>query len=126
MLLASVPDWWRNRSSPACCVMLAKTTGAPSTNPPAVIGRCCASKTADRGAPVLTPIPLEAGRDVVGLASWAQSDAGGRATNPNMQRRHRSRSILLLVVGQGGMCRPRDEAGRNTELLCVSMEEVNL
>src|ERR1700682_89734 len=93
--------------------MLAKTTGAPSTNPPAVIGRCCASKTADRGAPVLTPMPLEAGCDFVGLVSWALSDGGSPATNPNIQRRNRSRSILLLRVAHASISWPDDESGRD-------------
>src|ERR1700676_2016207 len=113
MLLALVPDWCRNLSSPACCVMLAKTTGAPSTNPPAVIGRCSASKTAYRGAPVLTPMPLEAGCDFAGPASWAHIEGGGPATNPNIQRKNRRGSTLFLRVMYGSIWWPDDELRRD-------------
>ena len=45
-----------NMSIPAACVISAKMTGAPSTKPPAVIGRESASFTGAWAPPVLMPL----------------------------------------------------------------------
>src|SRR5580658_1078078 len=56
VVFSVVPDLWWNLSNPAACVMSSKTTGAPSTKPPAVIGRDRASFTGACATPVLMPL----------------------------------------------------------------------
>src|SRR5579859_2476972 len=52
---SGLPDLCLNFVSPACFAMSTNTTGAPSTNPPAVMGRNFSSLTAACATPVETP-----------------------------------------------------------------------
>src|SRR5881398_3709483 len=65
---SGVPEIWRNLSRPACLVMSMNTTGAPSTKPPAVMGRDMASFTGAPHAPVKDAMsrPITAGGFVDG------------------------------------------------------------
>src|SRR5271169_2708026 len=59
VLFSGVPERCKNFSRPAFLLMSLNTTVAPSTNPPAVIGRESESLTAGCAPPVATPIPEE-------------------------------------------------------------------
>src|SRR5215471_6896960 len=54
-LFSGEPETCLNLSRPALLVTSSKTTGAPSTNPPAVIGRCFSSSTGAKIPPVDAP-----------------------------------------------------------------------
>src|SRR5215470_15229049 len=59
-------------------------TGAPSTKPPAVIGRDCASFTAARGVPVL--MPLGCWRGVFSGCVWARAPIEKKMLVAKVQR----------------------------------------
>src|SRR5450432_3998323 len=70
LFFSGVPERWRNLSRPAAFVISANTIGAPSTNPPAVIGLDWASFLGAWATPVETPIGGACWGFLSGTDSW--------------------------------------------------------
>src|SRR5437660_371043 len=72
------PERWWNLSRPDCLVISRKTTGAPSTKPPAVMGRDFASFTGAWAPPVDMPEGLTGAGDC-GVCGFGGTDSFSNA-----------------------------------------------
>src|SRR5438309_10933272 len=81
LFFSGVPERCWNLSKPDDFVISLKTTGAPSTNPPAVIGRDWASFTGACATPVDTPIDGACWGALSGAGSWATAEKMQTITN---------------------------------------------
>src|SRR5260221_13619893 len=87
VLFFGLPERFTNLSRPAALVMSAKTMGAPSTNPPAVIGREWESLTAGCAPPVATPMPV---------GDWAGLGAGGCCAAATCRDKELDKMMMMM------------------------------
>src|SRR5215469_7234208 len=110
-LFSGEPETCLNLSRPAFLVTSSKTTGAPSTNPPAVIGRCFSSSTGAKTPPVDAPPDCDCGPGCClgmgwGFSCWPPPKSPGViATERTPASKPRAKPFLGRMKGDGAFVR---------------------
>src|SRR6266550_9124375 len=112
------PERWWNLSRPDCLVISRKMTGAPSTKPPAVMGRDFASFTGAWAPPVDMPEGFTGGGDCgacgFGGADCCSNARGAKSKNRSSET-NKPASQFERYLEWSFICRPRVEEVRRLE-----------
>src|SRR5438105_10625187 len=103
------PERWWNLSRPDCLVISRKTTGAPSTKPPAVMGRDFASFTGAWAPPVDMPEGFTGAGDcgVCGFGAGCCSNAAGAKSKSKSSDTNGLASKFKRCGERAFICQPR-------------------